>query len=114
MDYLKSRYESAGDMPTSFYGQYYKAELMKKFVLSAACMVMAFVTLPLSLFRIKHGKLTGFAISLLIAVAFWYMLFAAQLGIFEISSSPYLLIAMPDIVIFLLSAILLWKFRKAL
>ncbi|MDY5930445.1 MAG: LptF/LptG family permease [Candidatus Ornithospirochaeta sp.] len=114
MDYLKSRYESAGDMPTSFYGQYYKAELMKKFVLSAACMVMAFVTLPLSLFRIKHGKLTGFAISLLIAVAFWYMLFAAQLGIFEISSSPYLLIALPDIVIFLLSAILLWKFRKAL
>lgn len=114
IDYLKSRYESAGDMPTSFYGQYYKAELMKKFVLSAACMVMAFVTLPLSLFRIKHGKLTGFAISLLIAVAFWYMLFAAQLGIFEISSSPYLLIALPDIVIFLLSAILLWKFRKAL
>lgn len=114
MDYLRSRYESAGDMPTSFYGQYYKAELMKKFVLSAACMVMAFVTLPLSLFRIKHGKLTGFAISLLIAVAFWYMLFAAQLGIFEISSSPYLLIALPDIVIFLLSAILLWKFRKAL
>ena len=52
--------------PRNFYSQYYKAELTKKFVLSAACFCLTLVTLPLSMLRVKHGKLTGFAISLLI------------------------------------------------
>ena len=65
------------------------------------------------MFRVKHGKLTGFAISLLIAVAYWYMLFGVQLEIFNISSSPYLLIALPDIAILLIAVVLIMRFRKA-
>ena len=109
-DVIASRGDSA---PRNFYSQYYKAELTKKFVLSAACFCLTLITLPLSMFRVKHGKLTGFAISLLIAVAYWYMLFGVQLEIFNISSSPYLLIALPDIVILVIALALIMRFRKA-
>ena len=99
--------------PMNFYSQYFKAELAKKFVLSAACFCLTMITLPLSMVRVKHGKLTGFAISLLIAVAYWYMLFGVQLEIFSISSSPYLLIALPDIVILIAAVLLIFRFRRA-
>ena len=97
----------------NFYSQYYKAELTKKFVLSLACFCLTMITLPLSMVRVKHGKLTGFAISLLIAVAYWYMLFGVQLQIFSISTSPYLLISLPDIVILLIAVVLMLRFRRA-
>ena len=99
--------------PVNFYSQYYKAELTKKFVLSLACFCLTLITLPLSLVRVKHGKLTGFAISLLIAVAYWYMLFGVQLQIFNITSPPYLLIALPDIVVLVIALILSYRFRRS-
>ena len=99
--------------PMNFYSQYFKAELAKKFVLSAACFCLTMITLPLSMVRVKHGKLTGFAISLLIAVAYWYMLFGVQLEIFSISSSPYLLIAVPDLVILFAAFLFILRFRRA-
>lgn len=102
-----------GDMPVNFYGQYYKAELAKKFALSAACLIFTLITLPLSNIRVRYGKLTGFAISLIVAVAYWYMLFAVQLFIFDIKSAPYLLISLPDIVLLIIATILLRYFRKA-
>lgn len=106
-------YSAKGSYPVNFYGQYYKAELAKKFVLSLSCFFLTLITLPLSNMKVKYGKLTGFAISLLVAVAFWYMLFGVQLEIFSIKSSPYLLIALPDLIIGAIAAILLVYFRKA-
>lgn len=106
-------YSARGSYPVNFYGQYYKAELAKKFVLSLSCFFLTLITLPLSNMKVKYGKLTGFAISLLVAVAFWYMLFGVQLEIFSIKSSPYLLIALPDLIIGAIAAILLVYFRKA-
>lgn len=101
-----------GTLPVNFYGQYYKSELGKKFALSLACFVLTLLTLPLSTVRVKHGKLTGFAIAILIAVAYWYMLFAVQLLIFDITFDPYILILLPDIVIALAAVILIYKNRK--
>lgn len=109
-----SRYGIYGENPPiNFFSQYYKAELAKKFVLSAACFCLTLITLPLSMVRVKHGKLTGFAISLLIAVAYWYMIFGVQLQIFSISSDPYLLMALPDIAIAAIAVALIIRFRKA-
>ncbi|MBO5770005.1 MAG: LptF/LptG family permease [Spirochaetales bacterium] len=105
--------EFIGDVPVNFYGQYYKAELTKKFALSAACLIFTLITLPLSNIKVRYGKLTGFAISLIVAVAYWYMLFAVQLFIFDIKSGPYLLISLPDILLFIVAIILLRHFRKA-
>lgn len=89
--------------PIDFYAQYYKAELTKKYSLSLACFFLTLVTLPLGTLKLKYGKLTGFAISLIIAVAYWYMMFFAQLEIFNIKSPPYLLIFLPDIAVALIA-----------
>ena len=102
-----------GSLPVNFYGQYYKSELTKKIALSIACTVLTLITLPLSNVRVKHGKLTGFAVAIVVAVAYWYMLFGAQLMIFNITTSPYLLILAPDILITLIAFILLFIYRKA-
>ena len=50
----------------------------------------------LGTFKLRYGKLTGFALSLIIAVAYWYMMFFSQLEIFSIHSDPYFLIFLPD------------------
>ena len=102
-----------GDLPVNFYGQYYKSELSKKIALSIACTVLTLITLPLSNVRVRHGKLTGFAVAIVVAVSYWYMLFGAQLMIFNITSSPYLLILAPDIFITIIAFILLFIYRKA-
>lgn len=104
--------EYLGTLPVNFYGQYYKSELGKKFALSLACFVLTLLTLPISTVRVKHGKLTGFAIAILIAVAYWYMLFAVQLLIFDITFDPYILILLPDIVIAAAALALIYKNRK--
>ncbi len=110
----RNNVESYGEYPPkNTYSQYYKAELAKKFVLSAACFCLTLITLPLSMVKVKHGKLTGFAISLLIAVAYWYMIFGVQLRIFAIHSDPYLLMALPDIAILVVALLLLMRFRRA-
>ncbi len=101
-----------GDVPVNYYGQYYKSVLAKKFALSLACFAFTLLTLPLSNVRVKHGKLTGFAISILIAVLYWYMLFASQLLIFDISFDPYIIIFAPDLLIILLALILIYIKRK--
>ena len=102
-----------GDLPVNFYGQYYKSELTKKIALSIACTVLTLITLPLSNVRVRHGKLTGFAVAIVVAVSYWFMLFGAQLMIFNITSSPYLLILAPDIFITIIAFILLFIYRKA-
>ena len=102
-----------GDLPVNFYGQYYKSELTKKIALSIACTVLTLITLPLSNVRVRHGKLTGFAVAIVVAVSYWYMLFGAQLMIFNITTSPYFLILAPDILITLIAFILLFIYRKA-
>ena len=102
-----------GDLPVNFYGQYYKSELTKKIALSIACTVLTLITLPLSNVRVRHGKLTGFAVAIVVAVSYWYMLFGAQLMIFNITSSLYLLILAPDIFITIIAFILLFIYRKA-
>ena len=34
--------------------------------------------MTLGTFKLRYGKLTGFALSLIIAVAYWYMMFFSQ------------------------------------
>ncbi len=100
------------DRPIDFYLQYYRAELNKKFALSAACFFLVFMTFPLSYIKFKHGKLVGFAISMLVAVFYWYMLFFAQLKIFSSALNPAFLMWAPNIIIFVLSLLMIKVFRN--
>ena len=100
-------------MMVNFYLQYYRAELHKKMALSAACFFLVFITFPLSLFRIKHGRLFGFGLSLLVACAYWFMLFFAQTQILDVSFNPGILIWAPDLIIFTIALALMGLMRRA-
>lgn len=98
--------------PLDFYLQYYRAELNKKFALSAACFFFVFMTFPLSYLKFKHGKLVGFSISMLVAVFYWYMLFFAQLKIFDSAINPMFLMWAPNAIIFVISLVLIKVWRN--
>lgn len=99
-------------LPTNFYYQYYNAELQKKFSLSLACFALTVMTLPLSFIRIKHGRLTGFGLSLLIAVAYWYLLFASQMFLFKVTFNAGFLVWIPDIVMLVIGLVVLKGQRR--
>ncbi len=98
--------------PINFYYQYYRAELNKKYALSAACSMLIFLTFSLSFFRVKHGRLIGFGLSMLVAVLYWYMLFFAQMQIFSVSFNPAFLIWAPNVLLFSLGIFLLFLTRR--
>lgn len=98
--------------PINFYYQYYRAELHKKYALSAACSMLVFLTFSLSFFRVKHGRLIGFGLSMLVAVVYWYMLFFAQMQIFSVPFNPAYLIWAPNILLFSLGILLLLFTRR--
>jgi lipopolysaccharide export system permease protein len=101
------------DKPVNFYYQYYRAELNKKYALSAACFMLVFLTFSLSFFKVKHGRLIGFGLSMLVAVLYWYLLFFAQLKVFSFALNPAFLIWAPDVFFFSLGVLFLSKARRS-
>lgn len=95
----------------NFYYQYYRAELHKKYALSAACFMLVFLTFSLSFYKVKHGRLIGFGLSMLIAVLYWYMLFFAQMKIFSTVINPGFLIWTPNFILFGAGILLLLRSR---
>ncbi len=98
--------------PIGFYYQYYVAEWHKKYVLSFACFCLTLVTFPLSFIKIRYGRLFGFGLSLLFAVAYWYILFFSQLKIFDVSFSSAWLMWICDAVMLLFGTVMLAVKRK--
>lgn len=98
--------------PVNFYHQYYRAELHKKFALSAACFFLVFVAFSLSFIRVKHGRLIGFGLSMLVACLYWFLLFFAQLKIFDVAVSPGFLIWAPDAIMFCFGGLMLLTMRR--
>ncbi len=98
--------------PIGFYYQYYTAEWHKKYVLSFACFCLTVVTFPLSFIKIRYGRLFGFGLSLLVAVAYWYILFFSQLKIFDVTFSSAYLMWICDIVMLIFGLLLLFLKRN--
>lgn len=98
--------------PIGFYHQYYTAEWHKKYVLSFACLCLTIVTFPLSFIKIRYGRLFGFGLSLLVAVAYWYILFFSQLKIFDVTFSSAYLMWICDIVMLIFGLLLLFLKRN--
>ena len=96
----------------NFYLQYYRAELHKKIALSVSCFILVFITFPLGFLRLKHGRLFGFGLSLVIASSYWFLLFFAQTKILDVDFNPGVLIWGPNLVVVLLSVILLSRSRR--
>lgn len=111
-DTLADYGELTKEDPIVFYYQYYRAEKNKKLALSLACFLLVFLTFPLAFFRVKHGRLIGFGIAMLAAVAYWYLLLFAQISVFHHPVNPALLMWAPDVLMFLTGIVILQKVRK--
>ncbi len=96
----------------NFYLQYYRAELHKKIALSFSCFILVFITFPLSFLRLKHGRLFGFGVSLVVASTYWFLLFFAQTQILDVSINPGFLIWIPNGIIAVISIVLLLRTRR--
>ncbi|WP_422480654.1 LptF/LptG family permease [Pleomorphochaeta sp. DL1XJH-081] len=96
----------------NFYLQYYRAELHKKIALSVSCFVLVFITFPLALLRLKHGRLFGFGLSLIVASSYWFLLFFAQTKILDVDFNPGFLIWAPNMVVAVISTMLLLRSRR--
>ncbi len=115
-DELQNLYEQKEKLeePLSinFYLQYYRAELHKKFALSASALILTLITFPLSFVNIRHGRLFGFGLSLLVAAFYWSLLFVAQTQIIRVSFHPLFLMWAPNAIIILISTVLLVRLRR--
>ncbi len=96
----------------NFYLQYYRAELHKKIALSASCFILVFLTFPLSYVKLKHGRLFGFALSLILASSYWFLLFFAQTQILDYAIHPGFLMWAPNILIALISLLFILRTRR--
>jgi len=96
----------------SFYYQYYRSELAKKIALSAACTILVIIALPLSFFRMKYGRLTGFGLSMFAACLYWFYLFFMHTRAILTSDNPFLYLWAPNITVLILGSILLWRLYK--
>ncbi len=108
-DYIKKSNKHIGDQAL----QIYLVEYWKKFSLPFACFVFVLFAFPIGLFTKRSGRSVGFGIGLLVAVAYWGLLFAGQTFGIQKDSSAALAMWMPDLVIAfaaLISALI--KFRK--
>ena len=101
-----------GEDAFSFYYQYYRSELAKKIALSAACTILVVLALPLSFFRMKYGRLTGFGLSMFAACLYWFYLFFMHTKAIITSQNPFLYLWAPNITVLILGSVLLWRLYK--
>ncbi|MBN2859745.1 MAG: LptF/LptG family permease [Sphaerochaetaceae bacterium] len=99
--------------PVNFYLQYYRAELHKKFALSASALILTLISFPLSFVNIRHGRLFGFGLSLLVAALYWAMLFVAQTQIIRTNIHPLFLMWAPNLLILSISMLLIMRLRQS-
>ncbi len=100
------------EKPIDFYLQYYRAEFHKKIALSISSVILALIAFPLSFMKIKHGRLFGFGLSLLVAALYWAMLFVGQSQIIRVAIHPLFFMWAPNVIILIISLSLLFRMRR--
>jgi lipopolysaccharide export system permease protein len=96
----------------SFYYQYYRSELQKKIALSLACTFLVFIAFPISFFRVRNGRLLGFAMSMFVAVGYWFFIYYMHVRAIQSALHPAVFMWLPNLVVFSLGLFLLWRTRK--
>ncbi|MGM0431670.1 MAG: LptF/LptG family permease [Spirochaetota bacterium] len=80
--------------------QHYLLEFYKKTALPFACLFLVFFAFPFSLIQLKNGRLVGFSIGMVTSIAYWFMLFGGQTLGARTTYSPFLLMWLPNVLLF--------------
>jgi LPS export ABC transporter permease LptF/LPS export ABC transporter permease LptG len=84
-----------------------KVEIHKKFSIPFACLVFAFLGLPLGFNRQHSGKATGFVMSIGVIFVYWFLISNGEKAAQEGSLAPWLSMWLPNIVFLVLAVVLL-------
>ena len=112
LSYAEDLSDSLRSQGFSFYYQYYRSELQKKIALSLACTFLVFITFPISFFRVRNGRLLGFALSMFVACAYWFFIYYMHVRAIKSALHPAVFMWLPNAVVFIAGLILLWRTRK--
>ncbi len=104
--------ERRNNKPVNFNYQYYLSELNKKFALSLACTFLVFMAFPISFFKIKYGRLTGFGLSVLVASFYWFFLYFMHTRAIMSFLNPAFFLWTPNLLVLVCGLLLLWRLRK--
>ncbi|MBB6478810.1 lipopolysaccharide export system permease protein [Spirochaeta isovalerica] len=89
--------------------QIWKLEFYQKMSIPFSCLPFILLAFPLGLFTKRSGKSVGFGIGLLITVIYWVMLIGGRTIGIRTAVSPGLVMWLPNIFIFLIGLILLFR-----
>lgn len=95
-----------------FWHQYYVSEMHKKIALSAACSLLVIVAFPISLFRVRNGRLIGFGLSMFIACIYWFFIYFMQVKAISSESNAAIFVWIPNAVFFIAGTIMIRRMRK--
>ena len=112
LSYAEDLSDSLRSQGFSFYYQYYRSELQKKIALSLACTFLVFIAFPISFFRVRNGRLLGFALSMFVACAYWFFIYYMHVRAIKSALHPAVFMWLPNAVVFIAGLILLWRTRK--
>ena len=112
LNYAEDLSDSLRSQGFSFYYQYYRSELQKKIALSLACTFLVFVAFPISFFKVRNGRLLGFALSMFVACAYWFFIYYMHVRAIKSALHPAVFMWLPNAVVFAAGLILLWRTRK--
>ena len=89
--------------------RYYEIEFQRRFALPTACLVLAMVGIPLGLSARKGGKSTGFVLTILLVVVYYFFSMVGVQMARQGKMSPWLGAWMGNIFFFLCGLFLLWR-----
>jgi len=89
--------------------RYYEIEFHRRFTLPAACLVLAMVGIPLGLSARKGGKSTGFVLTILLVVVYYFFSLLGVQMARQGRISPWFGSWMGNIFFFLCGLFLLWR-----
>jgi lipopolysaccharide export system permease protein len=91
----------------------YRLEYYKKFSIPAGALFFVFLAFPLGVKARRSGRVSGFGLGLLIAVAYWAMLIGGQTLGLRADLSPFIAMWAPNITVLVFSIPLLFSRRMA-
>ena len=112
LNYAEDLADARRSQGFSFYFQYYRSELQKKIALSLACTFLVFVAFPISFFRVRNGRLLGFALSMFVACAYWFFIYYMHVRAIQSALHPAVFMWLPNAVVFIAGIVMLWRTRK--
>src|SRR5208337_2866177 len=89
--------------------RYYELEFHRRFALPTACLVLAMVGIPLGLSARKGGKSTGFILTILLVIVYYFFTLIGVQMARQGKMSPWFGSWMGNIFFFITGVILLWR-----